>query len=84
MMVFSILDSKAQVFNRPFFEKNVVLAARAFEQAIRDPKAPFHGYEKDFVLTQIASFNEDTGEIIPQTPSVISKGSDFLSGPKSE
>lgn len=81
MMVFSVLDSKAQVFNRPFFEKNIVLAARGFESALKDDKSPFKGYESDFHLTQIGTFNEDTGEIIPITPAVVAKGSDFVAKP---
>lgn len=63
--VFSIYDSKAEAYLRPFYAPNHAVALRWFESACQDPSHDFHRYAADYTLFHIGHFNELTGEHIP-------------------
>lgn len=65
MKIFSIFDSKAEAFLRPFFAETPGLAERAVLQACVDPNHEFHKYGGDFNLFYIGKFDEQMGRVSP-------------------
>lgn len=64
IQVFSVFDSKAKVFQQPFFSHNVGTALRSWEQAVAKPDSIFAQYPADFTLFNIGTFNDETGELV--------------------
>lgn len=65
MKLFSIYDTKAQFFLQPFPETSTIAALRGFEVAVNEGKSTFSRFPDDFALMEIATFDQQTGEIIP-------------------
>jgi len=66
--LFSAHDAKLGVFNAPFTFTHVGQAMRAWEEVCKDGKSPFSKFPDDFVLYEIAEFDEDTGQIVAHNP----------------
>lgn len=58
--LFSIYDSIAEVFNKPFGEINQASATRAFKEALTD-----NVNAKDYMLYHIGEYNDNSGLITP-------------------
>lgn len=65
MKLFAVLDLKAGFFMQPFPEQNTVSALRGFEVAVNESKSTFSQFPDDFALMELASFDQQTGEIVP-------------------
>lgn len=78
MELFTIFDSVAERYMKPFWGTNIASAIRGFADACKDPESPFVGHQEDYFLYQIASFDELTGEITANTPFKVSSGNSFL------
>lgn len=77
--VFSVYDSKALVFQAPFFMAATGAAVRAFGDACNDPQLTLSKHPGDFVLYQIGEFNDETGEFKNTAPAVhLGIGSDYI------
>lgn len=63
LKVFSIRDSKAEVFNTPFFQKTHGEAERNFKQLISDEKSTPHKYPDDFDLYHLGEYDDSTGKM---------------------
>lgn len=61
LKVFSIYDSKAEAFMRPFFMRNAGEAVRAFETTVRDENTQFFQFPGDFTLFEVGEWDEDKG-----------------------
>lgn len=59
--IYSIYDTLACVFNKPFTDINDASAERSFKQS-----APEQPHIKDYELFRLASLNDTSGEIIPE------------------
>jgi hypothetical protein len=71
--VFSIYDSVAEVFNKPFTEINEATAIRAFTQALQTNEN-----KNDYSLYAIADFTDHDAEIKPyQQPKKVFTGFDI-------
>lgn len=64
MKIFAYLDSKAGSYLRPFSDSSTIQALRGFDVAVNTQDSIFARYPDDFHLMEIASFDQDTGEII--------------------
>lgn len=75
--VYSIRDSKANVFMQPTTEVNDQTAVRNFDTAIRRSDDILHFHKEDFDLYKIAQFDSETGVVQPLVPIqlVVSGGS---------
>ena len=73
MKIFSIKDTKAEAYLRPFFAANAAVAIRDLERAMTDPQSGLSHYPEDFILFEIGYFDELVGEIEPETPKSICK-----------
>ena len=73
MKMFSIYDTVAEVFNKPFTEVNNASAIRAFTESLDQVK-----HKTDYALYRVGEFDEQSGVIKPEeTPSKIYTGFDI-------
>lgn len=64
--IFSVLDSKAELFIQPFFSPTIATGIRLFEGAVNNPQdATFAQHADDYTLFNIGSFNQETGILTP-------------------
>lgn len=72
--LFSVRDSKAGVFNTPFFKPTQAEAERDFHRLAHDPSSMVEQYPEDFDLYYIGEFNQNTGKLKTlETPEHIVK-----------
>jgi len=71
---YSIRDSKAEIFNPPFYKKTHGEAERDFATLCRDPKSLANQYPEDFDLYYCGDYDDITGKLRPlDTPQHIAK-----------
>lgn len=76
--VFSIYDSKGQIFGNPFNMPTTGMAVRAFNDLVNDKNTTVNRHPSDFVLYQIAEFDDQTGEYKNVNPhSMLGTASDY-------
>jgi hypothetical protein len=63
--LFTIRDSKSEVFNAPFAQATHAEAERSFARAAADPKTTIHQYPEDFDLWYLGDFDENSGKLLP-------------------
>lgn len=67
MKIYSVYDSKANAYLQPFFSENAATARRAIGPVVHDENHLFHKYGEDYSLFEIGEFDENNGQITPQT-----------------
>lgn len=72
--VFSIYDTKAQMFNLPFFQLNSEIAKRAFLALVRDPNTSIGQFPADYALFRIGTFTDQDGCLNSETPVQVLTG----------
>lgn len=76
--VFGVRDGKAVAFLQPFFSSANGSAIRAFSDAVNDGKSPISTHPEDYVLYELGSFDDNSGELIPLSPiKLLGAGMDF-------
>lgn len=70
LKLFAIFDSKAQVFAPPFVSETLGTAERMFSELVNDPKTTVHSYPDDFIMYQVGTMDDYTGELRSVTPPV--------------
>lgn len=68
MKIFSMFDTKASTYIQPFAETSTIAALRGFEVAVNEGKSTFSRFPDDFCLMELAEFDQNTGELIPNFP----------------
>nr|QJB18920.1 MAG: nonstructural protein [Microvirus sp.] len=63
MKIFAMYDTKAAFYLTPFTETSTIAALRGFEVAVNESKSTFNRFPDDFCLHELASFDQQTGEI---------------------
>lgn len=76
-LVFSIQDTKSQTFNPPFYQKKTEEALRTFSKICNDPQSMLSQFPEDFVLHLIGTFDDETGNIIPQPITTLATASQY-------
>ncbi|AXL14467.1 nonstructural protein [Microviridae sp.] len=70
--IYSIFDTVAEVFNKPFTDINNATAIRSFTQSVLDQP-----HKNDYVLYNMGEFDDNSGHIQPnKTPTKILSGFD--------
>lgn len=59
--VYSIFDTKAKVYQKPFFLMNDDVCIRAVKQAVNDVNTEIHHNPEDFIVFQVGMFDDQTG-----------------------
>ena len=77
--VYSIYDSKAEVFNPPIFLHKDGEAIRAFDQICNDPESDFNKWPGDYTLFRIGEWDNETGLLTPLgTPKSLGLAQSFI------
>lgn len=63
LKIFSIRDSKGEIYNQPFFQKTHGEAERNFRELVKDEKSMISKYPDDFDLYYLGQFDDQTGVI---------------------
>jgi hypothetical protein len=63
LKVYSIRDSKGEVFNQPFFQKTHGEAERSFSRLVKDESSTLAAYPEDFDLYYLGEYDDQTGLI---------------------
>jgi len=75
LKVFSIRDSKAEVYNQPWFAKTYGDGERTFHKITNDPQSMVNTYPDDFDLYCLGEYDDQSGLLVPlDTPKHIIKG----------
>lgn len=62
LKVFSIYDSKAAVYTKPFFSRTTNEALRDWKAVVGDPKAPYSMFPEDFCLFELGTYDQATAK----------------------
>lgn len=73
IMVFSVYDSKTEVYGQPNFMVNRGAALRAWIDACNDPNTQIFKHPGDFTMFEIGEWDDEKGEI-KMHPAKISLG----------
>lgn len=71
MKLFSLFDSKAGAFNRPFAAPSESFAIRLFADQVNKGDDTIKSHPGDFDLFVVASFDEETGIVNPDKRQLI-------------
>jgi len=72
--IYSIRDSKGEVYNQPFFQKTHGEAERNFHTLVNDEKSMVSKYVDDFDLYYLGTYCDQTGRLTSlDTPQHILK-----------
>lgn len=63
--LYSVVDTRSNIFGNPFSSINNQTALRDFNRAFLDPNTDIHHFPIDYCLYHIGTFNDVTGAIVP-------------------
>jgi len=72
MKVFTVYDSKARTYGKPFFANSAVEALRSWIEICRDPEAPFSKFPDDFSLYEIGEYDQESAQFHQEKPHHLS------------
>lgn len=67
LKIFTIRDTKGEIYHPPFYQRSHGEAERAFTQLINDPKSQISQYPEDYDLYYLGEYDDQTGKIFPET-----------------
>lgn len=74
LKMFSIRDTKAEIFNPPFYKNTHGEAERDFTSVVNDEKSMPFKYPEDYDLYYLGTYDDQTGKIESQpTPEHVLK-----------
>jgi len=74
LVIFSVYDLKAKAYLPPFFLPKEEMAVRVFTDCVNDPTHQFSKHPNDYTLFKLGDFNDDTGELFPESiPDIIAE-----------
>lgn len=71
LKVFAMRDVKADAYGSPFFLPNEGLAIRMLGEWVQDKRSEVARYPADFMMFQIGEFDNESGELVPMTPIMV-------------
>lgn len=63
LKIYSIRDSKGEIYMQPFFQKTHGEAERSFKQLANDEKTTVSKFPEDFDLYHLGTYDDQTGQI---------------------
>lgn len=79
LKIFSIRDSKAEIYMQPFFQKSHGEAERSFTQLARDQKSTVSQFPEDYDLYFVGVYDDQKGTVQSlDTPQHVLKAVDVL------
>lgn len=77
--VVAIRDRAVDAYGQPVFVKAVGQAVRSFGDEINNEQSAMYAHPEDYDLYLIGTYDEGTGALTPQSPSMIAIGKDAKS-----
>lgn len=77
LRAYSVYDSKAEAYLRPFFAPSRGLAIRSFADVVNDKTHEVNKHAADYTLFEIGDFDEATGLFISKTPETLGNALTF-------
>lgn len=81
LKIYCFMDIKAKFYESPVFIRSRGDAIREFQRLANDKNTRVGMYPEDFVLYEIGSWSDQTGEITSQVPVSLGKGVDYVKEP---
>lgn len=79
LKMFSVYDSKALIFNAPFFMPQVGQAMRSFGDLVKDKNSSISAHPSDYILYQVGEYDDQTGQAVACVPPVhLAVGTEFV------
>jgi len=69
--VYVIYDSKAKVYNRPFYLLNDDIASRTASDLVTDKTNDLGRHPEDFIMFRLGSFDDQTAEFVLEPAPVV-------------
>lgn len=77
--MYSIRDTKSELYSTPWYAINHATAIRNFSKAVNSSESPIKEQPEDYDLWYVGEYDDNTGKINPEpTPQHISKAVDCL------
>lgn len=76
LLAFAIHDEKVGAYLNPFFATANGAAIRSFLDACTNKETPMSRHPADYRLYRVGSFDDHSGTFTPETPSLLSSGSE--------
>lgn len=74
--LFTVYDSKAEAYLRPFMAQSNATALRSFGDAVSEDTSPMALHPEDYTLFVCGVFDELTGKVEGQVPMSLANGLD--------
>jgi hypothetical protein len=71
--MYVIYDSKAKVYNKPFFMLNDSIAIRAVTDLANDLSTDVGRHPEDFILFSIGEYDDESATLDPIPPQVLAR-----------
>jgi len=79
MQIMAVYDSKAEVYNRPFFVEAVGIALRSFMDLLKEGTHDFAKHPEDYTLFHLGSFDNKTAKYdLFATPKSLGVAIEFM------
>lgn len=82
LLVFSVFDSKAEAYLRPFFAETKGLAIRSFRDAANDASSDMCKHAEDYTLYRVGFFSQSSGVLEPCNPESLGNALTFKESAK--
>lgn len=80
LKVFTVFDSKAELYLSPFYMRSRGEALRSFADTVKDSNSAFNKHPGDYTLFELGDYNESTGSFGLYDAKVnLGMAQDFLS-----
>lgn len=77
--IFCIHDAAAAAHITPFFMPTEAMAERVFKRMVNDPDHQFGVAPQDYTLYSLGYWDDETGEVVPETRKSIINGTQLVS-----
>ena len=80
LFVCAVHDSALQAFGQPIFVPSIGVALRSFTDEVNrvDDKNQLNTHPSDFILHQLAEYDDTTGTFIHVEPRILARAADVL------
>lgn len=79
--MFSIFDTKADVYSQPFYALTDHAAIRTFTDAVNLKDSPYNRHPGDYQLFAIGDFDDRTGDVTPHPKQHLGNAISFVAEP---
>ena len=76
--MFSVFDSCAGFYDRPFVARDDASAVRSFGDIACDAEHPIGKHPEHYLLFRVGVFDDQTGDVVPEVPVCIAKAHELV------